>query len=124
MASRARAAYIDRRPSPESTPWPPSTCPAPPIFPFLAALATPNNCLFYQGFISYRDPTGPEDVVRDGEFQYTVRDPDLLMVDGGRGQVGVVMAALEDAGLEQLPAACTGAPPTVAVTQPSGHLRR
>ncbi|MGB0619831.1 MAG: excinuclease ABC subunit UvrC [Myxococcota bacterium] len=26
--------------------------------------------------------------------------PDLLMVDGGRGQVGVVMAALEDAGLE------------------------
>lgn len=26
--------------------------------------------------------------------------PDLLMVDGGRGQLGVVMAALEDAGLE------------------------
>jgi excinuclease ABC subunit C len=26
--------------------------------------------------------------------------PDLLMVDGGRGQVGVVMAALEDAGFE------------------------
>jgi excinuclease ABC subunit C len=26
--------------------------------------------------------------------------PDLLMVDGGRGQVGVVVAALEDAGLE------------------------
>ena len=26
--------------------------------------------------------------------------PDLLMVDGGRGQLGVVTAALEDAGLE------------------------
>jgi hypothetical protein len=53
--------------------------------PFLAALATPTDRLFYHGFISYRDSTGPNDQVAEGTFIGTLRDPDLLMVDGGFG---------------------------------------
>jgi hypothetical protein len=53
--------------------------------PFLAALATPTDRLFCHGFVSYRDPTGPDDVLLNGEFSPPLRDPDLLMVDGGVG---------------------------------------
>lgn len=55
------------------------------LSPFLAALATPTDRLFCQGFISYRDTTGPEDVVMAGARMDPLRDPDLLMVDGGLG---------------------------------------
>ncbi len=55
------------------------------LTPYLATLITPTERLYFQAFFSYRVPTRDNDLTTDGAFDGTLRDQELLMLDGGLG---------------------------------------